>query len=65
MRVAMEYEAARGRQVYDIHDKNLGYDITKLDLNSGEATWYSLTTAVPAVPMLEMTFMSSGPCAKP
>jgi hypothetical protein len=36
MRVAIEYEAAQGRQVYDIHDKNLGYDITSLDLNSGE-----------------------------
>jgi len=36
MRVAMEYEASQGRQVYDIHDKNLGYDITSLDLNSGE-----------------------------
>ena len=36
MRVVMEYEAAQGRQVYDIHDKNLGYDITSLDLNSGE-----------------------------
>jgi Domain of unknown function (DUF3883) len=36
MRVVMEYEVAQGRQVYDIHDKNLGYDITTLDLNSGE-----------------------------
>jgi superfamily II DNA or RNA helicase len=36
MRVVMEYEAAQGRQVYDIHDKNLGYDITSLHLNSGE-----------------------------
>jgi hypothetical protein len=36
MRVVMENEAAQGRQVYDIHDKNLGYDITSLDLNSGE-----------------------------
>ena len=36
IRVVMEYEAARGRQVYHIHDKNLGYDITSLDLNSGE-----------------------------
>ncbi|MBU2227338.1 MAG: DUF3883 domain-containing protein [Proteobacteria bacterium] len=36
MRVVMEYEQARGRQVYDVHEKNLGYDITSLDLNSGE-----------------------------
>jgi len=32
----MEHERARGRQVYDVHEKNLGYDITSLDLNSGE-----------------------------
>ena len=36
MRVVIDYETAQGRQVYDIHDKNLGYDITSLDLNSGE-----------------------------
>jgi hypothetical protein len=36
MRVVMEYEAAKGRQVYDVHEKNLGYDITSLDINSGE-----------------------------
>ena len=36
MRVVMEYEKAQGRQVYDVHEKNLGYDITSLDLNSGE-----------------------------
>ncbi len=36
MRVVMEYEHAQGRQVYDIHEKNLGYDITSLDINSGE-----------------------------
>ena len=36
MRVVMEYEAAQGRQVYDIHEKNLGYDVTSLDLASGE-----------------------------
>ncbi len=32
MRVVMEYEQAQGRQVYDVHEKNLGYDITSLDL---------------------------------
>jgi superfamily II DNA or RNA helicase len=36
MRVVMEYERKTGRQVYDVHEKNLGYDITSLDLNSGE-----------------------------
>jgi superfamily II DNA or RNA helicase len=36
MRVVMEYERALGRQIYDVHEKNLGYDITSLDLNSGE-----------------------------
>jgi len=36
MRVVMEYEKAEGRQVYDVHEKNLGYDITSLDLSSGE-----------------------------
>ncbi len=32
----MEYERAQGRQVYDVHEKNLGYDLTSLDLDSGE-----------------------------
>jgi hypothetical protein len=36
MRVVIEPEQAQGRQVYDVHEKNLGYDITSLDLNSGE-----------------------------
>jgi len=36
MRVVMKYEESQGRQVYDVHEKNLGYDITSLDLNSGE-----------------------------
>ena len=36
MQVVIEYERAQGRQVYDVHEKNLGYDITSLDLNSGE-----------------------------
>ena len=36
MRVAMEHEAAQGRQVYDVHEKDLGYDLTSLDLESGE-----------------------------
>jgi superfamily II DNA or RNA helicase len=36
MQLVMQHETTRGCQVYDIHDKNLGYDITSLDLNSGE-----------------------------
>ena len=36
MRVVMEHEAARGCQVYDVHEQNLGYDVTSLDLKSGE-----------------------------
>jgi hypothetical protein len=36
MHHVMEHERALGRQVYDVSDKNLGYDITSLDLNSGE-----------------------------
>jgi len=36
MRVAMEYEKEKGRQVHDVHEKNFGYDLTSLDLNSGE-----------------------------
>ncbi len=36
MRVAMDYETAQGRQVYDVHEKNLGYDLTSLDPQSGE-----------------------------
>ncbi|MBC7078244.1 MAG: DUF3883 domain-containing protein, partial [Synergistales bacterium] len=36
MQVVMEYEKGQGRQVYDVHEKNLGYDLTSLDLNSGE-----------------------------
>ena len=36
MRVAMEHEQALGRQVFDVSEKNLGYDVTSLDLASGE-----------------------------
>ncbi|MBM3127634.1 MAG: DUF3883 domain-containing protein [Chloroflexi bacterium] len=36
MRVVMEHERAQNRQVFDVSDKNLGYDITSLDLNSGD-----------------------------
>src|SRR5207245_3690906 len=36
MRVVMEHERAQHRQVYDVSEKNLGYDVTSLDLASGE-----------------------------
>ncbi len=36
MRVVMDYEKTQGRQVYDVHEKNLGYDVTSVDLQSGE-----------------------------
>jgi hypothetical protein len=36
MRVAMDYERAAGRAVADVHEKNLGYDLTSLDTTSGE-----------------------------
>jgi hypothetical protein len=35
-RVVMNQEQALGRQADDVHEKNLGYDISSLDLNSGE-----------------------------
>ncbi|MCA1572913.1 MAG: DUF3883 domain-containing protein, partial [Chloroflexi bacterium] len=36
MRVVMDHERAQDRQVYDVSEKNLGYDVTSLDLTSGE-----------------------------
>ncbi len=36
MRVVIDHERGLGRQVFDVHEKNLGYDITSLDLSSGE-----------------------------
>ena len=36
MGVVMDHETALGRQVEDIHEKDLGYDVTSLDLRSGE-----------------------------
>ena len=36
MRHVMDHEAAQGRQVYDVSEKNLGYDLTSLDFASGE-----------------------------
>ena len=36
MRVAIEHERSQGRVVEDVHEKNLGYDITSLDTSSGD-----------------------------
>ena len=36
MKMVMEYETAQGRRVYDVHEKNLGYDVTSLDVESGQ-----------------------------
>lgn len=36
MRVAIEYEQAAGRAVADVHEKDLGYDLTSLDTKTGE-----------------------------
>ncbi len=36
MRMVMEHERSLGRQIYDVSAKNLGYDVTSLDLASGE-----------------------------
>jgi superfamily II DNA or RNA helicase len=36
MRYVIEHERSQGREVFDVHEKNLGYDITSIDLKSGE-----------------------------
>jgi superfamily II DNA or RNA helicase len=36
MRMVTDHERAQGRQVYDVSAQNLGYDLTSLDLASGE-----------------------------
>jgi len=36
MRVAIEHEEKQGRVVTDVHEKNLGYDITSINTQSGE-----------------------------
>ena len=35
MQMVMEHEAAQGRQVEDVSEKDLGYDVTSLDLKTG------------------------------
>jgi superfamily II DNA or RNA helicase len=36
MRVVIEYETNQGRTVEDVHENNLGYDLTSLNTKSGE-----------------------------
>jgi hypothetical protein len=36
MKTVVDHEQSLGRQVFDVHERNLGYDVTSLDLNSGE-----------------------------
>jgi superfamily II DNA or RNA helicase len=36
MRAAEEYERSQGRVVSDVHENDLGYDLTSVDLTSGE-----------------------------
>lgn len=36
MQVAIDHERAAGRSVEDVHERNLGYDVTSLDPASGE-----------------------------
>ena len=36
MRMVMEYEREQGRNPQDVHEKNLGYDISSVDQDSGE-----------------------------
>lgn len=36
MRVVMEHERAQGREVFDVSASNLGYDVTSLDLTTGD-----------------------------
>jgi superfamily II DNA or RNA helicase len=36
MLAAMDYERAAGRAVADVHEKDLGYDVTSLDTRTGE-----------------------------
>jgi superfamily II DNA or RNA helicase len=36
MRVAIEHERAQGRHVDDVHEQDLGYDVTSIDQRSGD-----------------------------
>jgi hypothetical protein len=36
MQVAIEHERRKGLQVFDGHERNRGYDLTSMELHSGE-----------------------------
>ena len=36
MQVVIEHERGQGRQVFDVHERNLGYNLTSMALHSGE-----------------------------
>ena len=36
MNIVMDHERAKNREVEDVHEQNLGYDVTSLDLTSGD-----------------------------
>jgi hypothetical protein len=42
MRVVMEHERKQGLHVFDVSAKNLGYDVTSLDLASGELRLFAM-----------------------
>jgi hypothetical protein len=55
MRVAMEYERSSGRQVFDVHEQNLGYDVTSLDVSSGELRLIEIKGLSEAAGMILLT----------
>jgi hypothetical protein len=36
MQAVIEHKRGQGRQVFDVHERNLGYDFTSMALHSGE-----------------------------
>ena len=34
--MAIEHERGKGLQVFDVHERNLGYDLISMELHSGE-----------------------------
>jgi len=55
MRIVMEYERSLGRQVSDVHEQNLGYDVTSLDLTSGELRLIEIKGLSEAAGMILLT----------
>jgi superfamily II DNA or RNA helicase len=55
MWIAMEYERSSGRQVFDVHEQNLGYDVTSLDVSSGELRLIEIKGLSEAAGMILLT----------